>query len=101
MKSTSKKFWIIILAIPLTLVGMFVAYLIVTYANTVVRGNVESPISVSPDYVTGSDAKGGVYMDEGSAPTITSSNQDIIKTANITMSADDISFRNYVWCHND
>ena len=51
MKSTSKKFWIIILAIPLTLVGMFVAYLIVTYANTVVRGNVESPISVSPDYV--------------------------------------------------
>jgi len=90
MENTSKKFWIIILAIPLTLVGMFVTYLIVSYANTAVRGNVENPIGISPDYGAGSDAKGGVYMNEGSAPTITSSNQDIIKTANITMSADDM-----------
>jgi len=90
MENTSKKFWIIILAIPITLIGMFVAYLIVTYANTAIRDNVESPISTAPDYVTESDAKGGVYMNEGLAPTITSSNQNIIKIANITMSADDM-----------
>ena len=74
----------------LILIGMFVAYMIVTYANTAIRDNVESPISTAPDYVTESDAKGGVYMNEGLAPTITSSNQNIIKIANITMSADDM-----------
>lgn len=91
MEKTSKKFWIIVLTIPLTIVGLFIAYLIVTYANTAIRENTVNQTSTSPDYQLGLDSKGGVYMNGGMVtPTITSSNQDIIKTANISMSADDM-----------
>ena len=92
MEKTSKKFWIITLTVPLTIIGMFIGYLIVTYANKYVQTNYGTKtISEIPSYdPTSSMYYGGVGMDSMSDTYIRNTTQEIIKTASMSMAADDI-----------
>jgi uncharacterized membrane-anchored protein YhcB (DUF1043 family) len=92
MEKISKKFWIIVLAIPLTVIGMFIGYLVVTYANTAIEESVSTQAGIPSEDALISDYKGGTYMDEGrsTTPMVANSSQDVIKTAYITMAADDL-----------
>lgn len=87
MDKTSKKYWILALVIPFTIVGLFVAYLIVSYSQE----------RTSLGYGYGSDvvsqdsieyAKESYYG--GVALPSSNGGEDVIKTANISMDADDI-----------
>jgi len=92
MEKTSKKFWIITLTIPLTIIGMFIGYLVITYANKYVQTNYGvKEVSSVPSYdPTSSSYYGGVYMDSGVDTYIRNTTQEIIKTASMNMAADDI-----------
>lgn len=90
MENSSKKYWIIALVIPITIVGLFVAYMIITYAHTY---SISTPTSVggsAPTSEVASDYKGGVYMNETVDTTSAATGQDVIKTAYISMSADNM-----------
>lgn len=94
MERNSKKFWIIILAIPLTIVGMFIGYLVVTYADRYFQTNYGVGVKEVPGEpiydTTSSGYYGGVYMDVPAESYIRNTTQEIIKTATISMSADDM-----------
>jgi len=82
------------LTIPLTVIGMFIGYLIITYANTYLQTNYGvgvKEVSGVPAYdPTSSSYYGGVYMDAPADSYIRNTTQEIIKTATISMSADDM-----------
>ncbi len=85
MDKSSKKYWILALVIPFTMVGMFVAYLIVSYAQQ--RTSTDSAYNVvSQDSIEYAD--GGYYG--GVALPSSNGGEDVIKTANISMAADDM-----------
>ncbi|KKQ15704.1 MAG: putative lipoprotein, partial [candidate division WS6 bacterium GW2011_GWF1_36_8] len=92
MEKTSKKFWIITLTVPLTVIGMFIGYLIVTYANKYIQTNYGTKtVSEAPSYdPTSSMYYGGVGIDSVESSYIRNTTQEIIKTASINMAADDI-----------
>jgi len=92
MEKPSKKFWIIMLTIPLTVIGMFIGYLIITYANTYIQANYGTKtVSEAPSYDPTSDSYyGGVYMDSTTGSYIGNTTQEIIKTGTISMAADDM-----------
>ena len=94
MEKTSKKFWILVLAIPLTIIGMFIGYLVITYADKYIQTNYGVSIKEASDVPaydpTSSSYYGGVYMDSGAGTYIRNTTQEIIKTASMNMAADDI-----------
>jgi|GEM_PF-2399249 len=94
MEKTSKKFWILVLAIPLTVIGMFVGYLVITYADKYIQTNYGVSIkeaSTVPAYdPTSSSYYGGVGMDSVTSSYIRNTTQEIIKTASMNMAADDM-----------
>jgi len=92
MEKTSKKFWIITLTVPLTIIGMFIGYLIITYANKYVQTNYGTKtVSEVPSYdPTSSTYYGGVGMDSVASSYIRNTTQEIIKTASMNMAADDM-----------
>jgi len=92
MEKTSKKFWILVLAIPLTVIGMFIGYLVITYADKYIQTNYGvKTVSEVPSYDPASDSYyGGVYMDSTTSSYIRNTSQEIIKTATINMAADDM-----------
>jgi hypothetical protein len=92
MEKASKKFWIITLTIPLTIIGMFIGYLIITYANTYVQTNYGTKtVAEVPSYdPTSSSYYGGVGMDSVTSSYIRNTSQEIIKTASMNMAADDM-----------
>jgi hypothetical protein len=85
MDKPSKKYWILALVIPFTAVGLFVAYLIVSYTQQ--RTSTDSAYNVvtsdSVEYVKDSYISGFVL------PSF-NGGEDVIKTANISMAADDM-----------
>jgi hypothetical protein len=92
MEKTSKKFWIITLTVPLTIIGMFIGYLIITYANKYVQTNYGAKtVSEVPSYdPTSSSYYGGVGMDSVKNSYIRNTTQEIIKTASMNLAADDM-----------
>jgi len=80
------------LTIPLTVIGMFIGYLIITYANTYIQANYGTKtVSEAPSYDPTSDSYyGGVYMDSTTGSYIGNTTQEIIKTGTISMAADDM-----------
>lgn len=92
MEKTSKKFWILVFAIPLTIIGMFIGYLIITYADTYIQANYGvKTVSEVPSYdPTSSSYYGGVGMDSETSSYIRNTSQEIIKTASMNMAADDM-----------
>ncbi len=92
MEKTSKKFWIITLTVPLTVIGMFIGYLIITYANKYVQTNYGTKtVSEVPSYdPTSNNYHGGVGMDSIGSSYIRNTSQEIIKTASMNMAADDM-----------
>ena len=85
MDKPSKKYWILALVIPFTAVGLFVAYLIVSYAQQRTSYGYGSDV-VSEDSIE--YAKEGYYG--GVALPSSNGGEDVIKTANISMEADDM-----------
>ena len=85
MDKPSKKYWILALVIPFTAVGLFVAYLIVSYAQQRTSyGSASNVVSEdSIEYVKDS-YYGGVALPSSNG------GEDVIKTANISMEADDM-----------
>ena len=85
MDKPSKKYWILALVIPFTAVGLFVAYLIVSYAQQ--RTSTDSAYNVvtsdSVEYAKDS------YIGGAALPS-SNGGEDVIKTANISMAADDM-----------
>lgn len=92
MEKTSKKFWILVLAIPLTVIGMFIGYLVITYADKYIQTNygVKTVSSLPSSDELISNSYGGVYMDSVTSSYIRNTTQEIIKTASMSMAADDI-----------
>ena len=80
MDKPSKKYWILALVIPFTAVGLFVAYLIVSYAQQ--RTSTDSAYNVvtsdSVEYAKDS------YIGGAALPS-SNGGEDVIKTANISM----------------
>lgn len=85
MDKSSKKYWILALVIPFTAVGLFVTYLIVSYAQQ--RKSTDSAYNTvtsdSMEYVQDSYL-GGIALPSSNG------GEDVIKTANISMAADDM-----------
>ncbi len=89
MDKSSKKYWILALVIPFTMVGMFVAYMIVSYAQKTANSATENSISIQYPGMAEDSYYGGTYK-------LPSSNggDTVIKTAYISMSADDMNATN-------
>ncbi len=92
MEKTSKKFWIITLTVPLTIIGMFIGYLIVTYANKYVQTNygVKTVSSLPSSDELISNSYGEARMDSAGSSYIRNTTQEIIKTASMSLAADDM-----------
>lgn len=89
MEQSTKKYWILALVIPFTMVGMFVAYMVISYAQKTSSGYTDD--AVSPlSFETAKDSYyGGVYMDSTKLPS-SNGGEAVIKTAYISLSADDM-----------
>lgn len=89
MEKSTKKYWILALVIPFTMVGMFVAYMVMSYAKFAVTSSSGNSVSMQAPDMAKDSYYGGVYMDSTFLPT-SNGGEDIIKTASISMSADDM-----------
>ncbi len=89
MEKSTKKYWILALVIPFTMVGMFVAYMIISYAQRTSTESVGNTVSSLSPEIAEDSSYGGVYMDSAKLPSSNGS-ESVIKTAYISMSADDM-----------
>jgi archaellum component FlaC len=89
MEKSTKKYWILALVIPFTMVGMFVAYMIISYAQRTSTGSAGNTVSSITPEIAKDSYYGGVYMDSVKLPSSNGS-ASVIKTAYISMSADDM-----------
>lgn len=92
MKTISKKFWIIIPVLFFTFVLLFGISLLITTDNGKFVIKFPTRTHLDMDYTENLNTKGGIYMDESPDSVVRKSTPEIMKTAEITISADNMDF---------